>query len=141
MTKQIEFEILGERRLLVFNNYARVEIVKHLQVDKGDELQPSAFLDRIKDAYGHNYLLLLKILVYAGHVGDCYRRQNHTDLTMEQVGEFVADADTMSLFDVFNIFLDSQGVNLPPDKTSSVGGGKKKTKPTGQKRSSLRSVK
>lgn len=141
MTKQIEIEILGQRRLLVFNNYARVEIVKHLQVDKADELQPSMFLDRIKDAYGHNYLLLLKILVYAGHVGDCYRRQNHTDLTMEQIGEFVAETDTMSLFEVFSVFLDSQGINLPPDKASSPDGDKKKVKPTGRKQSNSRSGK
>lgn len=137
MTKQIELEILGERRLLVFNNYARVEISNNISISKGDVDRPSEFLNRIKEVYEHNYLLLLKKIIYAGHVGDCYRRQDTTDLTREQIGGWVADADTQTLFDVFNVFLDSQGVNLPTDDTQA-NDDKKKAKPRGSKRSNSR---
>src|SRR5690606_35690435 len=96
---------------------------------------PSSFLERVKQVYEHNYLLLLKMIIYAGHLGECYRRQDKTDLTKEQIGEWVADADTSVLFDVFNVFLDSQGVNLPEDKVTGSGDSKKKAKPRGRKQS------
>src|SRR5690606_10850177 len=95
----------------------------------------SDFLERIKEVYQHNYLLLLKKIVYAGHLGECYRRQDKTDLTREQIGEWVAEADTSVLFDVFNAFLDSQGGNLPEDKVTGSGDSKKKVKPRGRKQS------
>lgn len=140
MTKQIELEILGQKRLLVFNNYARVEIANSISVSKGDIDKPSDFLERIKEVYQHNYLLLLKKIIYAGHVGDCYRRQDATDLTKDQIAEWVADADTSILFDAFNVFLDSQGVNLPADG-AQPNDSKKKAKPRGSKPSSSRSGK
>lgn len=140
MTKQIELEILGERRLLVFNNYARVEIAKHIQTDASEDLpEPVAFLSAIQRLNDQNSLLLFKVLVYAGHCGDCYRKQNVTDLTMEQIGEWIADATNENLYDVFKVFMDAEGMNLPPDTLPDDGSKKKRT--PGRKSSSSRSVK
>lgn len=136
MTKQIELEILGERRLLVFNNYARVEISKHIRTDIDEDLpEPVAFLKAIQRINDENNLLLLKVLVYAGHCGDCYRRQNKTDITMEQIGEWIGDASNNDMYSVFRTFMDAEGMGLPPD-TLPEDGSKKKTKP-GRKSSNM----
>ena len=135
MTKQIELEILGERRLLVFNNYARVEIAKHID----SPADPVTFLQSIERIHNTNSLLLLKILVYAGHCGDCYRRQSVTDLTMDQVGDWIGEANDDALYQVFNTFLEAEGVKLPPDELKDEDDTKKKKR--GGKSSNSRSVK
>lgn len=105
----VEVEIFGKKRALVFNNYARVEIAKHVDTD------PLNILDAVQEMNERNHLLLLKVLVYAAHCGDCYRRQNVTDLSMEDIGEWLAEASEADLYDVFKAFLDAEGFNLPPD--------------------------
>lgn len=105
----VEIEILGKKRALVFNNYARVEIAKHVDVD------PLNILDSVQELNERNHLLLLKVLVYAAHCGDCYRRQNVTDLGMDDIGEWLADASEDDLYSVFRAFLDAEGFDLPPD--------------------------
>lgn len=142
MTKQIELDILGERRILVFNNFARVEIAKHIRTDAVEDAdlpEPIAFIKAIERLHEQNSFLLLKTLVYAGHCGDCYRRQNVTDLTLEDIGEWIAEASDAELYQVFNVFLEAEGIGLPPD-TLPDDGSKKKPK-RGRKSSSSRSVK
>lgn len=129
----IEVTIKGKKRALVFNNYARVEIAKVLDTD------PLRILDSIQELNNRNHLLLLKTLVYAGHCGDCYRRKDTTDLSKEEVGEWIGEADDNALHSVFATFLEAEGFGLPEDK------GKKKATVTGRKTgtrsSSSRSVK
>lgn len=121
----VEVEIFGKKRALVFNNYARVEIAKHVDVD------PLNILDAVQELNERNHLLLLKVLVYAAHCGDCYRRQNVTDLSMEDIGEWLAEASETDLYNVFKAFLDAEGFNLPPDDLKKKPATRKPKKKTG----------
>lgn len=114
----IEVEILGQKRVLVFNNYARVEISKILGVD------PASILDSIQNIINENYLLLIKTLVYAGHVGDCYRRQDTTDLTRDQVAQWIGDAAEEDLYHIFDAFMKAEGFGMDSSETD-----KKKANP------------
>lgn len=109
MTGIIEVEILGVKRPLVFNNYARVELSKHFSID------PVDVLSEVQRINNENHLLLLKILVWAGHCGDCYRRQDVTDLTREQIGEWLGDASEDVLYEIFQTFLEAEGYGLSDD--------------------------
>lgn len=109
MTGIIEVEILGVKRPLVFNNYARVELSKHFSID------PVEVLDSIQELNNRNHLLLLKLLVWAGHCGDCYRRKDATDLTYEEIGDWLGDAPEDVLYGVFTTFLEAEGLGLPDD--------------------------
>ena len=109
MTGIIEVEILGVKRPLVFNNYARVELSKHFSID------PVEVLDSIQKVNEENHLLLLKLLVWAGHCGDCYRRQDTTELTYEDIGNWLGDASEDVLYGIFKTFLDAEGLGLPDD--------------------------
>lgn len=126
MNRIIEIDIKGERRALVFNNYARLEIARVLNLD------PLHILDAIERMSQRNNLLLLKTLVYAGHCGDCYRRQDTTDLTREEIGEWIGEADEETLYSVFTAFMESEGFGIPAAKEDD----KKKAKKTPQTRRS-----
>lgn len=127
MHKIVEVEIKGKKRALIFNNYARVEIARVLNMD------PLHILDSIEELSNRNYLLLLKTLVYAGHCGDCYRRQDTTDLTREDIGEWIGDAHDDILFEVYRAFLDAEGFNLPKDDKKKVTKATKKPQKRGPK--------
>lgn len=122
MTGIIEVEILGAKRPLVFNNYARVELGKHFDVD------PVNILASVQELNDRNHLLLIKRLVYAGHCGDCYRRQDVTDLTVEQIGEWLGDASDEVLYNVFRTFIESEGFDLPDDSIKKKAPTKAKRK-------------
>ena len=109
MTGTIEIEIHGVKRALVFNNFARMEIARHMDVD------PIKILDSIQELNNRSPLLLIKIIVYAGHCGDCYRRQNVTDLTMDDIGDWVSEADDDTMFAIYKAFMEAEGIGLPED--------------------------
>lgn len=129
MNRIIEVEIKGVKRALVFNNYARLEIARVLNLD------PLHILDAIEEMSSRNNLLLLKTLVYAGHCGDCYRRQDTTDLSREEIGEWIGEADEDSLYAVFTAFMESEGLGLPATKEESKKKATKRStrQSTGQK--------
>lgn len=110
MTGIIEVEIHGVKRPLMFNNFATVELSKHLDVD------PLRILESVQELNNRNHLLMIKLFVYAGHCGDCYRRQNTTDLTMDEIGDWVATASDDDLYAIYKCFMDAAGLNLPEDE-------------------------
>src|SRR5690554_5529189 len=110
MTGIIEIEVLGQKRSLRFNNFAKVEISKAISLDA------TKILDHIQEMAKENHLLLLKLIVWAGHCGDCYRRQDTTDLSKEDIGDWVATASDEVLHGVFSAFLESEGVGIPAPK-------------------------
>lgn len=112
MNGHVEVEIGGVKRVLMFNNFAREEVSKQLGID---DVNPEILLGAIQKLSEQNHLLLLKILVFAGHCGYCYRVQNHTELTMSDIGAWVADVGNDEMLRVWHVFLQSEGFGLPED--------------------------
>lgn len=132
----IKIELGGQERVLRFNNFSR-EVIANMILKSEDGFSakpdPSEYLKRISELNQKSNLLLLKVLIYGGIVGNDYVTSFNESVTIEEVGEWVADAPEDKLLDVWTAFLESEGFGLKSDpqeeEDTPTVAKKKKTRP------------
>lgn len=114
-----------------FNNYARAELRKFFMKEGEFQLTETQLTERIIEKWKENDVLLLKIIVYAGIVGDSLVKHDTPLLTREEVGAYIGEADEKELYDIWKTFLDAQGIGLnkeaPKEQKKKKATRKKKT--------------
>lgn len=130
----VRVQLGGQERVLRFNNFANIEIAKVLFQSETAKPDLPKFLDALFALNSKNHFLLLKMLVYAGLIGNDYVVGFQESATPEQVGEWIADAHPDVLSKVWESFLEASGMTLTPEKekdNEAAHTAKKKTsKPT-----------
>jgi hypothetical protein len=63
-----------------------------------------------------NHFLLVKTLIYAGIIGNDYVVGFDESVTVEQVGEWIAEIGEEDIYSVWQTFWTSMGVDLPAIK-------------------------
>ena len=101
----VRVQLGGQERVLRFNNFANIEIAKVLFQSETAKPDLPKFLDALFALNSKNHFLLLKMLVYAGLIGNDYVVGFSESATSEEVGEWVADASPDVLAKVWESFL------------------------------------
>lgn len=116
----------GKEYRIRFNNYARAELRKFFMKEGEVSLTETQLTERIVEKWQENEVLLLKIIVYAGIVGDSLVTGFESKLSQNEVGEYIGEADNDELFKIWRIFLDAQGLNVEKDEQPKEQKKKKK---------------
>lgn len=111
----LEITLNGKKERFQFNNYARNELRRFFAGDK-DYLSEGELMQAIIDKWKENEHLLLKMLVYAGILGDSLAGKRYDSrLSEEEIGTYIGDAHPDELIAIWREFLDQQGFNLSRD--------------------------
>ena len=110
----LEITLNGQRERLRFNNYARNELRRFFVPEDKPYLSEGELMKAIIDKWKENEHLLLKMLVYAGIVGDSLVSGYKSRLTEEEIGEYIGGANPEELLVIWKAFIDAQGFNLTP---------------------------
>lgn len=120
----------GKKESLRFNNYARAELRKFFMKPNEVMLTETQLTNRIIKKFRENDVVLIKMIVYAGIVGDSLVSGFESRLTSTQVGEYIGEAAPDEIFAIWRAFLDAQGINL--NNEEATGTQKKKRKTAGK---------
>jgi len=101
---------------LRFNNYSAIELAKIIYKGEQVDFDTEDLLSRIMKLNEKNHFLLVKTLIYAGIIGNDYVVGFEETVTVEQVGEWIADISEADIYTVWQTFWSSMGVNLPEIK-------------------------
>lgn len=115
MEKEFKVDIGGELRTLEFNNFSSMEIARILFKDDPMSSNPYEVMQKLGVIAENNIMLLLKVLVYAGIVGYDYKNKWETNVTQEEVGEWVAVGNLSQLVGIWKIFLEWAGNDIPKE--------------------------
>ena len=115
MDKAFKVNIGGELRSLKFNNFAQLEIAKILFKDDPMSSNPAEVVNKLYQIADKNIMLLMKVLVYAGIIGNDYEKGFDSDVTQEMVGEWISNANLANLVGVWETFLNWMGEGIPDD--------------------------
>ena len=125
-----ELEIGGAKRTLRFNNYAHTELSKTLFEAGHLVSSPDELLAKLEQLASINVMLLMKALIYAGIIGNDYLIGFKPSVTIQEVGEWMADADEGQLIGVWDTFLSAMGTDVSKAfeylKKATEGEGEKK---------------
>jgi hypothetical protein len=116
MTGIMKLSIGGVDRVLRFNNYSAIELAKIIYKGEQVDFDTEDLLSRIMKLNEKNHFLLVKTLIYAGIIGNDYVVGFEETVTVEQVGEWIADISEADIYTVWQTFWSSMGVNLPEIK-------------------------
>ena len=116
----IEITLKGEKVRLKFNNYAREELAKYFVPKDKIGLSQSELQEEIVNKWNDNKLLLMKNIVYAGIVGQAYIHDNTTPYTMDEIGEYIADAPYEEIFPIWETFLKSSEISVSKEDAEDV---------------------
>ena len=99
----------GKPERVRFNQYANAELAKHLipqnlQSDIPHVEVMRAVVEKAQD----NLPALIKLVVYAGILGDSLVYGSEPRLTMEQVGEYIGEASDEEILRIWGAFLQVQ---------------------------------
>lgn len=129
----VKISIGGQERILRFNNFATLEMAK--VIFNSSTAKPDGdFLERLLELNKKNHFLLIKVLVYSGIIGNDYVVGFSESVTIEEVGEWVSMMNDSELTKIWEVFWESTGVTLAPEKTDTEKeeqdtDSKKKVKP------------
>jgi hypothetical protein len=113
MTGIIKLSIGGKERVLRFNNFSAIELAKIIYKGEQANFETEDLLNRIMKLNEKNHFLLVKTLIYAGIIGNDYVVGFEESVTVEQVGEWIADINEGDIYSVWQTFWTSMGVDLP----------------------------
>jgi hypothetical protein len=116
MTGIIKLSIAGKERVLRFNNFSAIELAKIIYKGEQANFETEDLLNRIMKLNEKNHFLLVKTLIYAGIIGNDYVVGFDESVTVEQVGEWIADISEGDIYSVWQTFWTSMGVDLPAIK-------------------------
>jgi hypothetical protein len=116
MTGIIKLSIGGKDRVLRFNNFSAIELAKIIYKGEQANFETEDLLNRIMKLNEKNHFLLVKTLIYAGIIGNDYVVGFEESVTVEQVGEWIADISEGDIYSVWQTFWTSMGVDLPAIK-------------------------
>lgn len=116
MTGIMKLSIGGKDRVLRFNNFSAIELAKIIYKGEQVDFDTEDLLSRIMKLNEKNHFLLVKTLIYAGIIGNDYVVGFEETVTVEQVGEWIADISEEDIYTVWQTFWSSMGVNLPEIK-------------------------
>lgn len=116
----IEITLKGEKVRLKFNNYAREELAKYFVPKDKIGLSQAELQEEIVNKWNDNKLLLMKNIVYAGIVGQAYIHDNTTPYTMDEIGEYIADAPYEEIFPIWETFLKSSEISVSKEDAEDV---------------------
>jgi hypothetical protein len=116
MTGIIKLSIGGKERVLRFNNFSAIELAKIIYKGEQANFETEDLLNRIMKLNEKNHFLLVKTLIYAGIIGNDYVVGFEESVTVEQVGEWIAEIGEEDIYSVWQTFWTSMGVDLPAIK-------------------------
>jgi hypothetical protein len=116
MTGIMKLSIGGKDRVLRFNNFSAIELAKIIYKGEQANFETEDLLNRIMKLNEKNHFLLVKTLIYAGIIGNDYVVGFEESVTVEQVGEWIADISEGDIYSVWQTFWTSMGVDLPAIK-------------------------
>ncbi len=116
MTGIMTLNIGGKNRTLRFNNFSAIELAKIIYKGENANFQTEDLLNRIMKLNEKNHFLLVKTLIYAGIIGNDYVVGFEESVTVEQVGEWIAEIGEEDIYSVWQTFWTSMGVDLPAVK-------------------------
>jgi len=106
----------GKNRTLRFNNFSAIELAKIIYKGENANFETEDLLNRIMKLNEKNHFLLVKTLIYAGIIGNDYVVGFDESVTVEQVGEWIAEIGEEDIYSVWQTFWTSMGVDLPAVK-------------------------
>ena len=106
----------GKNRTLRFNNFSAIELAKIIYKGENANFETEDLLNRIMKLNEKNHFLLVKTLIYAGIIGNDYVVGFEESVTVEQVGEWIAEIGEEDIYSVWQTFWTSMGVDLPAVK-------------------------
>jgi hypothetical protein len=116
MTGIMTLNIGGKNRTLRFNNFSAIELAKIIYKGENANFETEDLLNRIMKLNEKNHFLLVKTLIYAGIIGNDYVVGFEESVTVEQVGEWIAEITEEDIYSVWQTFWTSMGVDLPAVK-------------------------
>jgi hypothetical protein len=116
MTGIMTLNIGGKNRTLRFNNFSAIELAKIIYKGENANFETEDLLNRIMKLNEKNHFLLVKTLIYAGIIGNDYVVGFEESVTVEQVGEWIAEISEQDIYSVWQTFWTSMGVDLPAVK-------------------------
>lgn len=116
MTGIMTLNIGGKNRTLRFNNFSAIELAKIIYKGENANFETEDLLNRIMKLNEKNHFLLVKTLIYAGIIGNDYVVGFDESVTVEQVGEWIAESSEEDIYSVWQTFWTSMGVDLPAVK-------------------------
>jgi hypothetical protein len=116
MTGIMTLNIGGKNRTLRFNNFSAIELAKIIYKGEQANFETEDLLNRIMNLNEKNHFLLVKTLIYAGIIGNDYVVGFEESVTVEQVGEWIAEIGEEDIYSVWQTFWTSMGVDLPAVK-------------------------
>jgi len=116
MTGIMKLNIGGKDRVLRFNNFSAIELAKIIYKGEQANFETEDLLNRIMKLNEKNHFLLVKTLIYAGIIGNDYVVGFEESVTVEQVGEWIAEIGEEDIYSVWQTFWTSMGVDLPAVK-------------------------
>jgi hypothetical protein len=116
MTGIMTLNIGGKNRTLRFNNFSAIELAKIIYKGENANFETEDLLNRIMKLNEKNHFLLVKTLIYAGIIGNDYVVGFDESVTVEQVGEWIAEIGEEDIYSVWQTFWTSMGVDLPAIK-------------------------
>lgn len=116
MTGIMTLNIGGKNRTLRFNNFSAIELAKIIYKGENANFETEDLLNRIMKLNEKNHFLLVKTLIYAGIIGNDYVVGFEESVTVEQVGEWIAEISEENIYSVWQTFWTSMGVDLPAVK-------------------------
>lgn len=116
MTGIMTLNIGGKNRILRFNNFSAIELAKIIYKGENANFETEDLLNRIMKLNEKNHFLLVKTLIYAGIIGNDYVVGFDESVTVEQVGEWIAEIGEEDIYSVWQTFWTSMGVDLPAVK-------------------------
>ena len=116
MTGIMTLNIGGKNRTLRFNNFSAIELAKIIYRGENANFETEDLLNRIMKLNEKNHFLLVKTLIYAGIIGNDYVVGFDESVTVEQVGEWIAEIGEEDIYSVWQTFWTSMGVDLPAVK-------------------------
>jgi hypothetical protein len=116
MTGIMKLSIGGKERVLRFNNFSAIELAKIIYKGEQANFETEDLLNRIMKLNEKNHFLLVKTLIYAGIIGNDYVVGFEESVTVEQVGEWIAEISEQDIYSVWQTFWTSMGVDLPAVK-------------------------
>jgi hypothetical protein len=116
MTGIMKLSIGGKERVLRFNNFSAIELAKIIYKGEQANFETEDLLNRIMKLNEKNHFLLVKTLIYAGIIGNDYVVGFEESVTVEQVGDWIAEISEEDIYSVWQTFWTSMGVDLPAVK-------------------------
>lgn len=126
LNKKIEIKLGGVEIPLWFNNYASAELQKMYGADINTLMV--TLVERLQE----NYLLILSDLIKCGIKGHCFALDLAKPEYLANVNELIAQEADETLvpvwLEVFEVFKEHMGVNLPKEENANKKKVKQSTK-------------